>query len=88
MIGELNDIVNKYNNTYHSTMKMKPVNVKSSTYIDSSKEINDKDTKFKIADIARIRKYKNSFVKGYVSNWSKKVFVIKKLKVLYRGLCY
>ena len=88
MIGELNDIVNKYNNTYHSTMKMKPVNVKSSTYIDSSKEINDKDTKFKIADIVRIRKYKNSFVKGYVSNWSKKVFVIKKLKVLYRGLCY
>ena len=88
MIGELNDIVNKYNNTYHGTMKMKPVNVKSSTYIDSSKEINDKDTKFKIADIARIRKYKNSFVKGYVSNWSKKVFVIKKLKVLYRGLCY
>ena len=88
MIGELNYIVNKYNNTYHSTMKMKSVNVKSSTYIDSSKEINDKDTKFKIADIARIRKYKNSFVKGYVSNWSKKVFVIKKLKVLYRGLCY
>ena len=88
MIGELNYIGNKYNNTYHSTMKMKSVNVKSSTYIDSSKEINDKDTKFKIADIARIRKYKNSFVKGYVSNWSKKVFVIKKLKVLYRGLCY
>ena len=86
MINELNDIVNKYNNTYHRTMKMKPVNVKSSTYIDSSKEINDKDTKFKIADIVRIPKYKNSFVKGYVSNWSKKVFVIKKLKVIYRGL--
>ena len=39
-IDKLDDIVNKYNNTYHSTIKMKPVDVKSSTYIDSSKEIN------------------------------------------------
>ena len=48
-IDQLDDIVNKYNNTYHSTIKMKPVDVKSSTYIDSSKEINEKDPKFKIA---------------------------------------
>ena len=46
---QLNGIANKYNNTYHSTIKMKPVDVKSSTYIDSSKEINEKDPKFKIA---------------------------------------
>ena len=45
-IGKLDDILNKYNNTYHSTIKMQPVDVKSSTYIDSSKEINDKDPKF------------------------------------------
>ena len=45
---KLDDIVNKYNNTYHSTFKMKPVDVKSNTYINSSKEINDKNPKFKV----------------------------------------
>ena len=45
-IDKLDDILNKYNNIYHSTIKMQPVDVKSSTYIDSSKEINDKDPKF------------------------------------------
>ena len=59
---------------------MKPVDVKSNTYIDSSKEINDKDPKFKIGDIVRISKYKNIFAKGYTPNWSEEVFVIKKVK--------
>ena len=53
-IDKLDDIVNKYNNTYHSTIKMKPFDVKLNTYIDSSKKINKKDPKFKIDDIARI----------------------------------
>ena len=66
-IDKLNDTVNKCNNTYHKTIKMKPVDVKSSTYINSSKEINDKDPKFKIGDIVRISQYKNIFAKGYVS---------------------
>ena len=57
---------------------MKPVDAKSSTYIDSSKEINHQDPKFKIGDIVRISKYKNIFAKGYVPNWSEEVFVIKK----------
>ena len=57
---------------------MKPVDVKSNRYIDSSKEINDKNPKFKIGDIVRISKYKNVFTKGYTSNWSKEAFVIKK----------
>ena len=69
-IDKLDDIVNKYNNTYHSTIKMKPVDVKSNTYINSSKEINDEDPKFKIGDIVRISKYKNNFTKGYVPNCS------------------
>ena len=51
---KLHDIVNKYNNTYHSTIKMKSVDVKSNTYIDYSEEINDKVPKFKIGDIVRI----------------------------------
>ena len=42
-IDKLDDIINKYNNTYHSTNKIKPVDVKSNTYIDSSKEIHDKN---------------------------------------------
>ena len=79
-IDKLDDIVNKYNNTYHRTIKMKPVDIKSSTYIDSSKENNDEDPKFKNGDIVRISKYKNIFVKGYVPNSSEEVFVIKKVK--------
>ena len=76
-IDKLYDIVNKYNNTYHSTIKMKPVDVKPSTYIGSSKEINKKDPKFKIGDTVRISKYKNAFVKVYTPNWSEEAFVIK-----------
>ena len=79
-IDKLNDIFNKYNNAHHNTIKMKPVDVKSSTYIDSSKEINDKDPKFKIGDIVRISKYKNIFAKSYVSNCSEEDFEIKKVK--------
>ena len=59
---------------------MKPVELKSRTYIDSSKEVNDKDSKFKVEDIVRISKYKNIFAKGYLPNQSEEVFVIKKLK--------
>ena len=78
-IDQLDDIVNKYNNTYHSTIKMKPVDVKPNTYIESSKEINNKNPKFKIDDTVRISKYKNIFAKGYTPNWSE-VFVIKEVK--------
>ena len=79
-IDRLDNIVDKYNNRYQSAIKMKPVDVKSSTYIDSSKESNNKDHKFKIGDIIRILKYKNNFTKGYISTWSEDVFVIKKVK--------
>ena len=53
-IDKLDDVVNKHNNTYHSTIKYKPVAVESSRYIDFSKEIDNKDVKFKIGDIVRI----------------------------------
>ena len=59
---------------------MNLVDVKSNTYIDSCKEINDKNPKFKIGDIVRISKYKNIFATGYLPNWSEKIFVIKKVK--------
>ena len=84
-IDKLDDIVNEYSNTYHRTIKMKPIDVKENTYIDStelhsSKEDNDEDPKFKVGDHVRIPKYKNIFAKGYTSNWSRAVFVIKKVK--------
>ena len=84
-IDKLDDVVHKYNNTYHSTIKMKPVNAKSSTYINSSKESNDKDPKFKIGHIVRISKYKSIFAKGYVPIRSEKVLWLKKLKTLRCG---
>ena len=59
---------------------MKPVDVKNNTNIDCNKEVNDKDPKFKVGDHVRISKYKNIFAKGYTSNWSEEVFVIKKVK--------
>ena len=67
-IDKLDDIVTKYNNTYHSTIKMKPVDVKSNTYIDSSKETNDNNPKLKIGYNVRISKYKNIFAEGHVTN--------------------
>ena len=80
-IDNSDGIVNKYNNTYHSTIKMKPVDIKPSTYIDSSKEINDENPKFKTGDIFRISKYKNIFAKGYVTNGSEEIFVNKMVKM-------
>ena len=68
-IDQLDEIVNKYNNTYHNTLEMRSVDVKSNLCIDSSKEINDK-----VGDIVRISKYKNIFAKGYVPNWSEDVY--------------
>ena len=76
-IDKLDDIFNKYNNTYHNTTKMKPIDVKSSTSVDSSKENNDKDPKFKIGDSVRISKYKDIFAKGETPNLSEKFLVIK-----------
>ena len=58
-IDKLDDIVNKYNNTYQRTINMKPVNIKSNTYSDFNKENNKEDPKLKNGDHVRISKYKN-----------------------------
>ena len=63
-IDKSDDIVNKYNNTYHRIIKMKPVDIKSNTCIDSSKETNNTNPKFKIGDYVRKSKYKNISAKG------------------------
>ena len=80
----LDDIVDEYNNTYHQTIKMKPIDVililKSYSYAEYSVESNEKDPKFKVGNHVRISKYKINFAKGYASNWSGEVFVISKTK--------
>ena len=83
---KLVDMVDKYNNIYHGTIKMKPVDVKYSTYItystydDHSVESNDKDPKFEVDDHLGISKYKNVFAKGNPPHWSEEYFVTKKVK--------
>ena len=84
-IDKLHDIVNEYNNTYHRTIKMKPVDVKDNTYIIFKKEVNDKNPKFKVGDHVRISKYKNIFVKRYMPNWSEEVFISSKYKIQFHG---
>ena len=79
-IDKLDNIVNEYNNTYHTTVKMTPIDVKDNTYIVFDREFNDKGPKFKVGDHVRISKYKNIFAKDYTQNWSEEVFVIKKVK--------
>ena len=59
---------------------MKPFDAKDNTYIGFKKEVNDKNFKFKVGDHVRISKYKNIFAKGYMSNLSKEIFIIKKIK--------
>ena len=73
----LDDVVNKYNNTKHSTIKMKPIDVRDKrVYID---EHNEKRSRFKVGDRVRISKFKNIFAKGYTPNWSKKIFIVDKI---------
>ena len=73
----LHDVVDKYNNTFHRTIKMKLIDVTSDLYTEYNEDSNEKDPKFKFDDHARIWKYKNIFAKGYTRNWSEEVFVSK-----------
>ena len=66
-----NDIVDKYNNTYHRKIKMKPIDVKSDFFAEYNEESNEKkNPKFKVGDHVRIPTYENVFAKGYTPNWS------------------
>ena len=76
----LGDIVNKYNNTVHRTIKMKPTDVASDSYDEYSQDSNVTKPKFKVGDHVKISKYKNIFAKGYTQNWSGEVFIISKIK--------
>ena len=71
----LNDIVDKYNNKYHKTIKRKPIDVQSDSFAEYYEESNEKDPKFKVGNHVRISKYKNIFAKGYTPNWSEEIFL-------------
>ena len=72
----LNDIADKYSNTYHKTIKMKPIDVKSDSFAEYNEDSNEKDPNFRVGDHIRISKYKNIFAKGYAPNWSEEIFVV------------
>ena len=76
----LDDIVNKYNNTIHRTIKMKPIDVTNVSFAECNEESNKRNSKFKVGDRVRISKYKNIFAKGYAPNWSEEIFLIKNVK--------
>ena len=65
-IAKLDDIVNKYNNIYHSTIRMKLNDVKPSTYIGLCMQKNDKNPQLKISYHVRISQCKTTFAEGYV----------------------
>ena len=77
---KLDDMVNEYNNTYHRTITMKPIELKDNTYTNIGKDVNDKDPKFKVGDHVRISKCENIFAKGYTLNWFEEIFVFKEIK--------
>ena len=76
----LDDIVNKYNNTVHRSIKMKPIKVTSDSYAEYNEDSNVTKPKFKVGDPVRISKYKDIFTKGQTQNWSDEVFVVSKIK--------
>ena len=76
----LDDIVNEYNNAYHKTIKIKPIDVKCDSFAEYNEESNEKDPKFKVGDHVRISKCKHIFAKGYAPNWNEEIFVVKKIR--------
>ena len=76
----LDDIVDKYNNTIHKTIEMKPIDVTGDSNAEYTENPNKKDPKVKVGDYVRISKCKNIFAKGYTPNWSEEVFVVSKIK--------
>ena len=75
----LDDVVNKYSNTKHSTIKMKPIDVKDHNKRVDIDEHNEKDNTFTVGDRVRISKFKNTFAKGYTPNWSTEIFIVDKV---------
>ena len=76
----LDDIVNKYNNTVHRTIKMKLIDVTTDSFAEYNEDSNKKNPKLKVGGHVRISNYKNIFAKGYAPNWSEEIFILNKIK--------
>ena len=76
----LDDIVDKYNNTVHGTIKMKPIDVTYGSYAKYNEYLNKKNPKFNVGGHVEISKYKKIFAKGYTPNWLEEFFIISKIK--------
>lgn len=89
-VSLLPNLIKQYNNSVHSTIKMRPKDVKQKHVkqiltILNQKGMNDKrkvvqTPKFKVNDSVRISKYKKVFTKGYIPNWTNEVFRIHAVK--------
>ena len=94
---KLDILVDDYNNTYHSSIKMTPTEaslkenekqVFANLYGDEI-YLKPKKPKFSIGDIVRISKYKRRvFDKGYTPNWTEELFVVDKVKSKFDETCY
>ena len=84
-IDQCDDIVNEFNDTYHRTIKIKPVDVKDNTDIDFKKKVNDNDPKFKVGNHVRISKYKNISLKDTHQIGLEKFLLLVKLKIQFHG---
>ena len=84
--SDLDKLVNEHNNSYHRSIKMKPINasLKSNENIVRNNLFNFKNTnkkpKFSINDKVRVSLLKNTFEKSYTSNWSEEIFIIDDIK--------
>ena len=76
----LDHLVDNYNNTYHRTIKIKPIDVKTDSCAENNVDSNKKDPKFQVDDYIRILNCKNIFSKVYSVNWPEEVFVTSKIK--------
>ena len=74
----LDDIVDEYINTYHKTIKMKPVDAESDSFAEYKEKSNEKDPEIKIDGLVRISKLKNVFAKRYTPNWNEEILLLKK----------
>ena len=79
-VDVFDDIVNKYNDTVHRTIKMKSIDVTDDSFAEYIEQSNKEDPKFKVGDHVRISKYKNIFIKGCMPNWLEEIFIIKKIE--------
>jgi hypothetical protein len=81
-IDILDDVITRYNNRKHSTIKMKPIEVTHRTKLSAFNHVKIMGKgRFQIGDVVRISKFKSIFEKGYTPNWSTELFKIVKIQI-------